>query len=110
MAPAASWTNLAASDFIPLGAALLLLQKTFVDGQYRDLTVPILQDKMLAHEPNSSADATRLLLYVWSFGAVDDPDVSAFFFLRRRHKASNPQERFAYCMTVAQSHLLRRVA
>jgi len=98
MAAAPAWTNISDNQYLPLATALFLLQQTFEDWQYGHLSVEHLRKKILEIDtaPNST---TNQLLYVWSYGALRDPLLSAFFFLRRRHKATGSQPK-AYCMTV----------
>jgi hypothetical protein len=82
------WTKLD-ETYKPLEVALILLKRTFEDGQYRHLSEQILQDKIVSD-----------FLHLWSYGDILDPDASAFFFLRVRHKKVDPQEDQALCLTV----------
>jgi hypothetical protein len=104
MAAIAGWTKLIDSDYEAVRRALLLLQETFVDGQYDHLSVDDLRHKMQAQEPKPDqthpSDPNRALLHLWSHGPVDDPTLSAFFFLRRNKKNSGSKEQPGYCMTV----------
>ncbi len=77
MAIPTGWTPISAD--IPLGRALLLLQETFVDGQYSHLSVLTLQEKL-----HPGAPGRHYWLHAFSYGSLRDPDISAFFFLRLR--------------------------
>ncbi len=83
-----AWHLVPQSD-VEVGTALLLLQRSFQDGQYSHLSVEILRNKMVAKR-----------LYIWSYGSLLNPDASAFFFLRRKHKSSGNMKNPAFCMTV----------
>lgn len=99
MAAIRTWYPLDDSD-IPIGTALLLLQKSFQNGQYSHLSVEILQNKMIAYDSDSKLNR----LYLWSYALSQtdpDPYASAFFFLRRYHRLKvDPQENPALCLTV----------
>ena len=92
------WTRLTETDYLPLAAALFLLQRTFGDRQYGHLSVDHLIRKIRATEDGSSS-STNKVLAVWSYGPKDDPVISLFFFLRRRHTTSGNDEPWAYCLT-----------
>jgi len=94
----AAWTAIPNNRYAPLAMGLLLLQKTFDDWQYAYLSVGDLRDKMLG--PDSQHPNRKVVLHAWSYGPLDDPLISAFFFLRRRHKKVDPQAPRAFCMTV----------
>ena len=97
MAAASAWILVPVSD-IPVGAALLLLQETFNDGQYSHVSVLKLKDKM-QYDPKP--------LYIWSSEPLPDPKAYAFFFHRVKHKKLGKQEPPAYCMTIGAKPLAR---
>ena len=102
MAAAPTWTKISQNEFLPIAMNLLLLQKTFDDWQYGYLSVGDLHDKMgpTAEHPNR-----KRVLHIWAYGPTDDPIISVFFFLRRKHKKNDTQAPIAYCMTVGAKPL-----
>jgi hypothetical protein len=89
MAIPANWHEITVANDGHLGAALALVQKSFVDGQYDRMNVRILRGKQVPTAP-----AHRIWLLAYSYPNLDDPDVSVFFFFRQKF---GPQ---AYCLSV----------
>jgi hypothetical protein len=93
------WTELSNLDEDALGFALSLLQRS-LDG-YSGLSLLVLQRKM---RPVEKPPGTRLFcLRVFSYGEpanLNDPLVSAFFFLRRVHRPMGENKPWAYCLSV----------
>jgi len=86
-----------------LSGALNLIQMSLKG--YNRLSVAIIKDKMKKH----TRPPTELFaLHVYSYADIDDPGdlaalraplVTAFYFLRQKHRGIDPQEPRAYSMT-----------
>lgn len=95
------WHQICNTDDNAVASALGLLQAS-AEGYGRLETIPLLRKMRPGEFPKTKKFCLRLFSYVGEEENLEDPLVSAFFFLRRRRKMGPPDPRglWAYCLSV----------
>jgi hypothetical protein len=92
-----AWQKILQADSASIQYALTLLQATM--SGYELVKVPILQGKM---QDGTNPMTKHHALHLFSYGDPSDPQVSAFFLLRRRRNkgSADAPGQWAYCLTI----------